>query len=222
MRTRPGPILALVVAAGALCCRTAPAKRFDPVPPDEAAQALETWSRAREAAATLPPARLLYHARGGVGASIPGTLAVAEDGERVVAASLTGPFGKPIAEYRDGTLRRGDEASFLLDPVLLRSVLSGSGPQGKPRVEGRSGSEYRLVWDAPTPAAGVFDAAERRLRSLEISAPESDLRIDYEGRADGWPARLEITDRRSGRSLRLLLVAVESVTAGDRAPGGAP
>ncbi len=48
--------------------------------------------------------------------SVPGTLAVSYDGKAVTLASLTGPFGSRVAEYRDGAVTGEDRKALVVDP----------------------------------------------------------------------------------------------------------
>ena len=99
-------LLALVTG----CATTRPSRTFPPASADDARRTLAAWTAVRERAASLPASRLLYDAKLGTGGapSVPGTLAVVYDGAAIVTASLTGPFGSKIAEYRDGTLTGQD------------------------------------------------------------------------------------------------------------------
>ena len=120
---------------------------------------MRAWSLARQRADALPAARLLYDARLGRGrlAAVPGTLAVTYDGSRIRRASLTGPFGSPIAEYRDGTLIGEDRQAFLVEPDALRSILAGVWTGGEPRVEGRDRGDLLLSWSGAVRVEGKFE-----------------------------------------------------------------
>ena len=203
-------ILALAACAGA------PARRFGPASAEDVQEALTAWSAAQDRALRLAPSRLLYEAHLGKGAlpSVPGTLAVTYDGQRIVAASLTGPFGSRIADYSEGTVTGQDRKAFVVDPEALRSVLAGvwSGPPSA--VAGRDGKDCLLTWASPYPVEAVFDVQEQRLRSLNVSANGGRLEAIYAGSLDPWPERVALKEARSGRSISLHLLAMEPLEKG--------
>lgn len=210
---RPLAAASILAALLHLACATSrpPARRFAAPEPADIETARRGWSAALERAATLPPSRLLYDARLGRGrvAAVPGTLAVTYDGSRIRRASLTGPFGSPIAEYRDGRLTGEDRRAFLVDPDALRSILAGVWNGGDPRVEGRDLGDVLLSWSGGARVEAVMDLSDARLRSLEIDGSSGHLVIVYSGDAHPWPERVALRDARSGRSLMLKLVATE-------------
>src|SRR5262249_59345173 len=136
-RLRLLPVFGLVSVL-ARCASAPPVRTFPPASSDDARRGLAAWSSAVERASSLPASRLLYDAKMGSGAApaVPGTLAVTYDGRSVVTASLTGPFGSRVAEYRDGTLTGQDRQAFLVDPDALRAVLAGIWSEGTPSVKG--------------------------------------------------------------------------------------
>jgi hypothetical protein len=216
-------IAVAVAAVGHLACATVPAARqFQPVTAEDAATALAAWHRLRDRAEGLPAARLLYDARvesGGL-AAVPGTLAVSYDGTGVQTATLTGPFGKRLAEYRDGVVRGEDRRAFVIEPEVLRAVLAGSWNGSAPRVAGRDDQDYLLRWDGATRVSAVFDAAHLNLTSLELESDTGHLEVTYAGGADPWPGRITMRDEGTGRGLVLRLLAVEPApAAAARAPG---
>jgi hypothetical protein len=176
-------------------------------------EALAAWTAAQERAASLPPSRLLYEAHMGSSGlpSVPGTLAVAYDGRRVVMASLTGPFGSHIADYREGALTGQDRRAFVVDPDALRSVLAGVWTGAPSAVGGRDGDDCLLTWDGAYRVEAVLDLRERRLRNLTVGGSEGRLEVSYAGRIDPWPERVALRDARSGRSLSLALLAIEPI-----------
>jgi hypothetical protein len=210
-------------AIGHLGCATVPAaRRFRPVTAEDAATALAAWGRLRDRAAALPAAHLLYDAKlesGGL-ARVPGTLAVSYDGTDIRTATLTGPFGKRLAEYRDGVVRGEDRRAFVIEPEVLRAVLAGSWNGAAPSVEGRDEDDYLLTWGGTAHVVAVLDAATQSLRSLDLESETGHLEVTYGGTADPWPARITMRDEGSGRSLVLKLLAVERTAAAvARAPG---
>lgn len=206
------PPLILYLAA---CARGPAARHFAPASAADAGEALSAWRDARERAAALPPSRLLYDAHMGSSGlpSVPGTLAVTYDGRRIEAASLTGPFGSHVAEYRDGAVTGENKRAFVVDPDALRSVLAGVWTGEPAAVAGRDGDDYLLVWETPPyRVEAVLDARERRVRSSVLSGPQGRLEIAYSGSVDPWPERVALRDAKSGRGLSLARVAVEPLS----------
>jgi len=146
--------------------------------------------------------------------SIPGTLAVSYDGETVTLASLTGPFGARVAEYKDGSVTGEDKKALVVDPEVLRSVLAGA-PNGSPAsVDGCDSGECLVSWSAQAgPGTAVVAVVGAAVRSMKLSGSAGHLLVDYSGEASPWPSRITVQDEKSGRSLTLRLVAIE--------PGGA-
>jgi hypothetical protein len=164
--------------------------------------------------------------------SVPGTLAVTYGGERIRSASLTGPFGSRVAEYREGE-REGvgvitgeDRKAFVVDPDAFRSVLAGVW-RGAPEIAGREAADCLLTWSGGAGAyraEAVLDLSAQRLRSLTLSGNGGRLSVSYEGEFHPWPSRIAVKDESSGRSLSLSLIATEPVgeTAPAPGPGGRP
>jgi hypothetical protein len=205
------PLLVVLVCAIAACATTRPERRFAPATPEEQARALSAWSAARERATSLAASRLLYDAKmsSGGAPSIPGTLAVSYDGKAVTLASLTGPFGSRVAEYRDGSVTGEDKKALLVDPDVLRSVLAGA-PNGSPvSVEGCDSGECLVSWSTEAGRGTAVLAVVGGVRSMDLSGSAGHLLVDYSGESSPWPARITIQDEKSGRSLSLKLVAVE-------------
>ena len=140
---------------------------------------------------------------------IPGTLAVSYDGRAVTLASLTGPFGSRVAEYRDGSLTGEDRKAFIVDPEVLRSVLAGASSAGSVSVEGCDGGECLVSWIADARRGTAVVGLAGGVRSMELSGNAGHLLVDYPGEASPWPPRITVQDEKSGRSLSLKLVAVE-------------
>jgi hypothetical protein len=146
--------------------------------------------------------------------SIPGTLAVFYDGKAVTLASLTGPFGSRVAEYRDGSVTGEDKKALVVDPDVLRSVLAGA-PNGSPvSVEGCDSGECLVSWSAEGGrGTAVLAVTGGAVRSMDLSGLAGHLLVGYAGEASPWPGQITVHDEKSGRSLTLKLVAVEPAAA---------
>jgi hypothetical protein len=223
-----GLILGTLLSAGCASRRTA--ARFEPASDADARAALDAWSAIRRRADALPPSRLLYDARmSGKGVpAVPGTLAVTYDGSDVTRASLTGPFGKPVAEYANGTVTGGGRQPFPVDPRLLRSVLLATWPSDVARVDGCNGAECLLVFEGAVSASAVVDRALSRVVSLRVTGDAGALSAEYgvEGTSSGggeppspWPRSIAVEQEGGSRRLALKLVASEPAAA---AEGGGP
>jgi hypothetical protein len=207
--------LPLVLAA---CATTRPVRRFVPASDAEAREALSAWQESLERADSLPASHLLYDARVSKGGAppVPGTLAVTYDGRAVLTASLTGPFGSRIAEYREGRLTGEDRDALLVQPEAMRAVLAGGAWSGvAPSVEGVDAGQARLAFDAGnTRVRVVLDLATRAPVSLEVAGPDGHLLVDYAGAADPWPARIDAREETTHRRVSLKLLAVEHAGGG--------
>ena len=198
------------------CASTRPSRAFPPASPDDARRTLAAWAAIRERSSRLPASRLLYDAKLGSGAapSVPGTLAVVYDGKAVVTASLTGPFGSRIAEYRDGTVTGEDRRAFVVDPEAMRSVLAGTWNDDAPVVRGFADGEGLLAMEAgESHVTAVVDVAGARLVSMNLSGRPGRLAVEYAGETRPWPAKLSIRDEAAKKSLALKLLAVEPAGA---------
>jgi len=190
-------------------CAARPARQFEPAGPEEARRALSAWEEALDRSRALPAARLLYKARLVQGLlQVRGTLAVSY-GPGFLEATLSGPFGAPVARYQDGALRGEGILPFSVEAEDLRSILAGVWRKGIPRLAGFEGGDGLLRWEEPEEADAVLDIAGARLRSLRVSRGEGALLATYEGPFDPWPGRVELEDLQSGNKIRLTLIARE-------------
>ena len=166
---------------------------------------------------SLPAARLLYDARLSEGlVKFPGTLAVNAQADGL-EATLTGPFGTPLARFGSGVLEGKGMRPIPLDAEELRSVLAGVW-RATPEIAGARGNQVLLRFAGERPVEAVLDVAQGRLDSLHISRPEADLVATYEGARDPWPEKISVEDRRSGRRVELTLVAKEPADSAPAAP----
>lgn len=224
MSLRPAASLLLLapILPLAACATGRAARHFTPATEAQKEETRTALAAAQERAASLSAARLLYDARisGGAGPAVPGTLAVTYDGREVLRASLTGPFGKRVADYDAGAVTGEDRQALVVEPGALRAVLSGAWPGELSAVEGCDGDECLVVWTPSHPGrvgvSAVVDRRERRLRSLVLDGDKGKLVVTYEGEADPWPRRVAAREEASGRGLKLVLVAREPV--GDAVP----
>ena len=206
--TRSRFLLAALVLLASACASRGP-RAFPPAGPEEARQALAAWTRAVERADSLAPGRLLYECRVSQGLfHVSGTLAVVETRESL-EATLTGPFGSPVARYSDGALRGEGIRPLSLPAEQLRWLLAGVWKAEGPSVAGFEGGDALLRWSVPVEAAGVLDVATSRFGSIEVSRAEGRIRAGYSGLVAGRPGSIEIEDLASGGKLRLTLVAAE-------------
>ena len=154
--------------------------------------------------------RLLYDVKMSDGLlKFPGTLAV-ESLPGKVEATMTGPFGSPIARYASGVLEAKGAKPLPLEPEELLSLLSGVW-RTPPQVAGARSGETLLRFGGREPVEGVLDLDRSRLASLRIERAGADLFAVFSGTLDPWPEKISIEDRRSGRRLELALVAREGV-----------
>lgn len=211
------PLLASLLCGLSACATTRPQPPFGPATPEQRQQALGIWSAAQERAASLSASRLLYDAKMGSGAapSVPGTLAVTYDGKAVAAASLTGPFGARVAEYRDGAVTGEDRKALVVDPDVLRSVLAGawSSASSPIAIDGCDAAQCILKFDSEAGRGTALLDLGGGVRSMDLSGAAGHLVVDYAGEAKPWPPRITVRDMNSGRHLSLKLVAVEPIQA---------
>lgn len=197
-----------LAALTAACASRSPA--FGPAGTEDSRQALAAWESAISRADSQGPVRLLYDVRMSDGlVKFPGTLAVEAVPERV-EATMTGPFGSPIARYASGVLEAKGARPLPLSAEELLSVLSGVW-RTAPRVAGARSGETLLRFTGSGTVEGVLDLTRSRLASLRIERPEGELFAIFSGKLDPWPERISIEERRSGRRLELTLVAREAV-----------
>jgi len=213
-------VLAVLLSTLGACATQRPSRHFGAASADETREALAAWSAVSERAASLAASRLLYDARLSANGTptVPGTLAVTYDGTAVVTASLTGPFGSNIAQYRDGELTGQDRKAFVVDPQAMRAVLAGAWTGGPPSVQGFDAGQSLLAFDAEgARVLVVLDVASRSLVSMDVAGRSGHLVVDYTGQANPWPGRLTVRDEDTKKSLALKLVAVEPIGAGGSA-----
>lgn len=211
-RARPNRLLLLLAfalaAATGGCASRPPA--FGPAGLEDSRQALAAWESAISRADSQGPVRLLYDVKMSDGLlKVPGTLAVEAVAERV-EATMTGPFGSPIARYASGVLEARGARPLPLDAEELLALLSGVW-RTPPQVAGARSGETLLRFEGGGTVEGVLDLARSRLASLRIDRPEAELFAIFSGKLSPWPERISIEDRRSGRRLELTLVAREPV-----------
>lgn len=206
---RRGAALAiLLVALASACASRQPV--FAPAGADDSRRALAAWESALARADSQGPVRLLYDVKMSDGLlKVPGTLAV-EALPGKLEATMTGPFGSPIARYASGVLEARGARPLPLEAGELLSLLSGVW-RTPPEVAGARSGETLLRFTGGEPVEGVLDLAGSRLASLHIERAQADLFASYSGKLDPWPEKISIEDRRSGRRLELTLVAREPV-----------
>ena len=203
-------LAATALAAG--CAARGP-RRFPAAGAEEARQALLAWSEAVSRGASLSPSRLLYDARFGQGLfQSSGTLAVVERGDSL-SATLTGPFGAVVARYGGGVVEAQGAAPLPLDGGTLRAILAGVWMGGTPRVAGCDAGDCLLRWEETEPVEAVLQVAAARLRTLRLARHEGEILAAYSGAFAPWPERIEAEELRSGRKLRLHLLAREPLFA---------
>jgi hypothetical protein len=209
--------VALLVAALTAACASAPRavgpRDFGPADDAARVHSLRAWDEALRRADSLPPSRLLYdlkYSKGDWRAS--GTLAVVA-GTGELTATVTGPFGTPIGEYRDGAFRLKNEEPFRLDVKLFRGILAGVWRGGAPEVIGADRGESLLRWKAPGGLVidGVFDVSSARLRSLRARGPNGELSVAFPGTFEPWPDVVEIVSATTGQALRLKKESAEPI-----------
>ena len=215
--------LAPLLLLPACATRTA-ARTFSPASEEQKSEALAALVAVQQKAASLPASRLLYdaHMSPGKGPAVPGTLAVTYDGRDIARASLTGPFGSRVAQYDAGAVTGEDRQALVVEPGALRAVLAGSWPGEPSLVEGCDGDDCLLVWSARVQVSAVVDRRVQRVRSIILEGDRGRLEVRYEGEADPWPERLAAREERSGRSLKLKLVAKEASASGSPTPETPP
>jgi len=207
------PFLLAGLAAACASHRAAPGRAFQSVGEEQKAPTLAAWKDAVRRADSLPPSRLLYDAKFGQGrVKISGTLTVVATPESV-KATATGPFGSALAQYENGVLRFKGRDPFFLDPELLRGALAGIWRDGSPTVVGSSGEDRLLRWDDTEGVVteAVLDVAAARLKSVRVSSAHGEVLVVFSGAFDPWPQVVELSNPKSGQSLRLKRVAIEPI-----------
>lgn len=206
---------AALAAAGLLLtasCASRPSRphNFAAAGEEQTARAIAAWREAVARADRLGPSRLLYDARMQQGAvSLPGTLALST--VEPVQATMTGPFGSPVATYANGALRGEKFAPLAIEPEPLLWLLGGVWKAAEPQVRGVEGDDALLVWTSPSPAEGVLHLPSARFTSLRVASGGKTLEVSYAGTADPWPTKVELKDPATKSSLRLSLVGREPV-----------
>jgi len=147
---------------------------------------------------------------------MPGTLAVVAVPGRL-EATLSGPFGSPLARYGSGVLEASGTRPIPLDAEELRAVLAGVW-RAEPRVAGARDGRTLLRFSGKDAVEGVLEVSQARRATLSIVRPEADLLATYSGRLDPWPERIALEDRRTGRRLELTLVAREPADPSPTSP----
>ena len=204
---------ALVLASLLLlsACASRRAVSFAPATVEESARALASWRESVERA-DIVPARLLYDARVSQGPfRMSGTLAV-RAGSRSVEATLAGPFGDTLASYRDGMFTGKNIKPLVIDEQDLRWFLAGAWRgAGPPEVSGANGGQALLRWAGREKVEAVLDVAASRVRSVEVRRREGAIRASYPDDGAGRPRRIELEDLGSGNTMKLTLVAQETL-----------
>ncbi len=210
IRNSKWALFLLLALLGTLAgCAARRPRSFAPAGQTQASAAIAAWRQAIERAESMPPGRLLYEARLTQRLmSVPGTLAVRQSLD-AIEATLTGPFGTPIATYVDGALRGEGIRPLAIAPEALRSLLAGAWHRGEPEVLGVDGEDALLAWTGEEKVEGILDLPETRFRSLAISRAEGKILSRYSGDFDPWPRSIEVEDARTGAKLRLTLIARE-------------
>ena len=207
---------ALVLSAFVPGCASRKAA-FGPAGADESRQALASWSKALARADEEGPVRLLYDVKMSDGLlKVPGTLAVESLPDKL-EATMTGPFGSPIARYASGVLEARGAKPLPLEAEELLALLSGVW-RTPAQVAGARPGEMLLRFGGDEVVEGVLDVAGSRLASLHIERREADLFATFAGKLEPWPEKISIEDRRSGRRLELTRVSREPVGPAPAAP----
>jgi hypothetical protein len=152
---------------------------------------------------------------------MPGTLAVKESPHQV-EASLTGPFGSPVAVYTNGALRGEGLRPVSMSPEELRALLAGVWRRAAPRIAGIDAGDALLVWEGEERVEGVLDLSLARFRSLAVERPEGRIVASYSGEFNPWPSRIEVRDLATNGRLRLTLLTHEPVGDESRPASGEP
>ena len=207
------------LAALALVSRCASAPRAvtarDFGPADEAAKsrALEAWEKALRRADSQPPSRLLYDVQYSKGVlKSRGTLAVVA-GARELSATVSGPFGTTIGDYRDGAFHIQNEEPFRIKPEMFKAILAGVWQGGVPEVAGAERNESLLRWRTAEgyEINGVLDVSSAELRSLYARGPGGELSVAFPGAFAPWPSVVEVVSVKTGQALRLKKQAAEPI-----------
>ncbi|MEO8430905.1 MAG: hypothetical protein ABI592_05300 [Acidobacteriota bacterium] len=128
-----------------------------------------------------------------------------------VRATITGPFGSPVAVYENGALRGEKFAPVVIEPEPLLWLLAGIWKDPDPQVRGILGGDALLVWSGPARAEGVLNLAQARFASLRVERDGRTYEASYGETADPWPRKVSIEERSSASRLQLTLQARESL-----------
>jgi hypothetical protein len=200
----------LLVSVSAVSCASRP-PGFFPASAERATAALAAWQEVVAAADAVADANLLYEAA--VSQKVfrtSGTLAIRLRG-RSLEGTLAGPFGSPIATYREGVLSGEKIAPIALPANQMRAILSGTWSGPAPEVSGMRGAETLLRWNGAERVNAVFDVEARRVVSLRVARADGQVDTLYTGRRDPWPEQIEIREKRTGSRLRLKRIAFEGL-----------
>jgi hypothetical protein len=174
---------------------------------------MAAWAAALRRADSMGPSRILYDAKFGKGAvRLPGNLTVYA-GRGSLTAKASGPFGGEVGSYEEGTYTGKEGEAAFLDPTVLRGVLAGVWRGGPPAVSGADSEEGLLYWEGAggVAAEGRLDLSEARLKSLQVRGYGGEISAEFSGAFDPWPEVISLVDQKTGRTLKLRRVAVETI-----------
>jgi hypothetical protein len=137
-------------------------------------------------------------------------------GRSSLTAKASGPLGTELGSYEDGAFKDKSGDVHFLDPELLRGVLAGVWRGPTPSVEGADDEEALLRFrpSGGASAEAVLELSGARLKSLRVHGEKGDVTAEFSGAFDPWPETVLLTDRKSGRSLKLRRVVVETIPDG--------
>ena len=161
----------------------------------------------------MAPSRILYDAKFSKGnVTWPGNLAVYA-GRGSLTAKASGPLGGQVGSYENGRFTGSSGEVAFLDPERLRGVLAGVWRGSSPEVAGADDTQSLLRFraDGAVVAEAVLDVPAARLRLLRVHASGGDVSAEFSGSFDPWPEAVSLIDQKSGRTLKLRRVAVETI-----------
>ncbi len=209
-------LLPCVLALVSACATTnlPPLPRALPQPDSaRAAVVLSAWDEALRRADSMAPSRILYDAKFSKGSVIwPGNLAVYA-GRGSLTAKASGPLGGQVGSYENGRFTGPSGDVAFLDPEPLRGVLAGVWRGGAPEIAGADDTQGLLRFRAngALVAEALLDVPGARLRILRVHTSRGDISAEFSGSFDPWPEGVSLIDQKSGRTLRLRRVAVETI-----------